>query len=48
VGDGNLFHEWSKEIDSFLLTTSETKFDLPPKSTNILFILYYFKELDIN
>ena len=37
-------HEW-KYI--FLLTTSEIKFDLPPKSTNILFILCFYKELNI-
>ena len=53
--DRILFHKWSKEIYIFssdiatsenilfLLTTSEIKFDLPSKSTNILFILCFLK-----
>jgi len=37
-----LFHSWSKEIYFLLvalLTTCEIKFDLPPKSTNILYVI---------
>ena len=36
------YFKWSKEIDIFLLTTSEIKFEHPPKSTSILFLVYAF------
>jgi len=43
-----LFHKCSKEIDIFtsgvaINNESEIKFDLPPKSTNILFMLFFIK-----
>jgi len=52
VEDRILFHKWSKEIDirrvaTPFLTTSEIKFDLQPKSTNILFILCFYKKINI-
>ena len=45
VEDRILFNSWSKEIRhswtyQFSLTTCEIKFDLPPKSTNILYKLW--------
>ena len=47
VQDRILFHEWSKELKYlFILTTSEIKFDLPPKSTKF-FIFYVFKNKEL-
>ena len=44
-----LFHEWRSHEWKYIFrfTTSEIKFDLSPKTTNILFVLHFYKELNI-